>query len=94
MASLLLSREKCVIYRPETVLKQSHLIKLAISSIILIWQELLLIQVSLSYHKKFMPIASSLLQFSNNKVKKSKKSYTADHVVILFMCLFFVFDFW
>lgn len=33
MMSSLLSHEKCVIYGPETVLKQSHVIKLTISPI-------------------------------------------------------------
>ena len=82
-------------WQTRNVLRQSHLIKLVILSIILIWQELSLIQVWTSYHKGlFMLIASLLLQFLNNKVRNLQKFDITDHVVIFFICLFFVFDFW
>ena len=41
-----------------------------------------------------MLIASLLQQFLKNKVRNLQKFHITDHVVIFFICWFFVFDFW
>ena len=66
------SGDKCWIYGREIASRQSHFIRLEISLINYIWQELSLIQVSTSYPKRLMLIARLPLtiQFSNHKVKK------------------------
>ena len=74
MAFSLPSHDKCVIYGPEILLRQSHVIKLAISPINFMWQGLSLILFLTSYHRGLMLIVSSLLEFSNKKARKWKKT--------------------
>ena len=75
-------------------LRQSHVIRLAISLINFIWQELLLTEVSTSYPKGLMLIASSPPTILKSQSKKIVKvTHKTDHALFFLICLIFVFDF-